>query len=151
MIPTREEHKVFSEYLYNQVDWERLYKDTTPFSRKKFTRDDILDHIEKLILEYPSNFDTSCIEGRVEESTSTLAVKVGMINNYYYLISEPIDKFNGEYLSWFMTEENFLEYIDLHKKSNRYCIVVNIKNCLRQHKLNKICQTLIQTTNLTQE
>jgi hypothetical protein len=28
MIPTKDEHKIFSEYLYNQVAWERLYYDT---------------------------------------------------------------------------------------------------------------------------
>ena len=151
MIPTKDEHKIFSKYLYNQVDWERLYYDTALVSKKKFTRDEILDHIKKLILEYPNHYDTSCIEGRVESSTSTLAVKVGMINNYYYIISQPMLKYNDEYLSWFMTEENFLEYIVEHKKVNRYCIIVNIKNCLRNHKINKICQTLTQTTNSTQE
>ena len=147
MIPTKEEHKIFSQHLYNQLDWERLYEDTALVSKKKFTKDDILGHIKKLILEYPIYYDTSCIEGRVEKSTSTLAVKVGTINNYYYIISQPMKRPNGEYLSWFMTEEDFLKYIDLHKKANRYCIVVNIKNCLRNHKINKICQTLTQITN----
>jgi hypothetical protein len=151
MIPTKEEHKIFSEYLYNQVDWDRLYDDTALVSKKKFTRDDILGHIKKLILEYPNHFDTSCIEGRVETSTATLAVKVGMINNYYYIISQPMTKHNGEYLSWFMTEESFLDYIERHKKVNRYYIVVNIKNCLRQHKINKICQTLTRTIDSVQE
>jgi 3-hydroxy-3-methylglutaryl CoA synthase len=151
MIPTKDEHKIFSEYLYNQVDWKRIYEDTAPVSKKNFTKESILGHVEKLILEYSSHYDTSCIEGRVESSTSTLAVKVGLINNYYYIISQPMTKFNGEYLSWFMTEEAFLEYIDIHKKSNRYCIVVNIKNCLRNHKLQKICQTITQTTNSVQK
>lgn len=151
MIPTKEEHKIFSQHLYNQLDWKRLYEDTASSSKRMFTKEDILGHIEKLVLQYPDHFDTSCIVGRVETSTSTLAVKVGMINNYYYIISQPMTKHNGEYLSWFMTDENFLEYIDRHKKANRYFIIVNIKNCLRNHKINKICQTLTQTTNLIQE
>jgi hypothetical protein len=151
MIPTKEEHKTFSEYLYNQVDWERIYNDTALVSRNKFNKDTILNHIKELILKYPDTFDTSSIEGRVESSTSTFEVIVGMINNYYYIISQPMKKFNGRYLMWFMTEKNFLKFIDEHKKSNRYCIVIDIKNCLRQHKLNKICQTLTQTTNLIQK
>ena len=148
MIPTKDEYKIVSEYLVSLVDWKKIYKDTAPRSKKMFSKEHIVKSIKKLILEYPKHFDTSCLEGRVETSVSTLAVKKGLLNNYLYIFSDLKEE---NHFSWFMTDDKLLDKINEFKKKHKYCVIINIKQTLRNYKIRKICQTITPTTNLVQE
>lgn len=147
MIPTKEEYKIISDYFISIIDWDRIYRDTASESRKMFTKEDIIKSLKKLISEYPY-YDTSVIEGRVEEGVSTLAMRKGSVNNYMYMFSGIR---RGDRFWWFMTDDKLFEAIEKYKDDNRYCIIIDIKEYLRNHKIKKICQTLIKITNSTQE
>ena len=141
---TREEHKIVARYLDGLIDWERIYDDSPEYSKQNFSKKDILDHIRKLVLDYPDNIDTSVIKGRAESSTSVFAVRVGTLNDYVYILSK-IDK---EDFGWYMTDDVLLKIVDKLRKGDRYYVIVNYKHVLRNHKIKKLCQTITQTTNL---
>ena len=146
---TRDEYKIVSEYLVSQLDFDRLYDDTLPYSKKLFGRETIIDSIKKLILAYPDCFDTSCLPNRCETNTTTLRVHKGMLNDYIYLFSNPKRYTNN---GWFMTEDVLMkEAVEYHKNNNDYFIIFNYKQYLRNIKIKKICQNITQTTSSIQE
>jgi hypothetical protein len=115
-----------------------------------FTKENILNRIKQLVQEYPDHFDSS-VKDRIECGVSVFRVRIGIINNYYYLISDgPV--YIGP-RGWFMTDGSFINFINNHKENGKYCVVLNIKETLRNIKLNKICQNLTSTKiiNLVQE
>ena len=145
---TRDEHKIVAEHIVSIIDWERIYEDTKEVSKNKFYKEDILDHIKKLVLEYNQYPDTS-IKGRIETGTDVFAVHVGMFNNYMFIFSD--DNFNYRKDGWFLTEERLLRAVRTHRASNKYLEIIDYKLYLRNYKLKKICQTITQTTNLVQK
>lgn len=132
---TKSEHKIVSRYLYNLIDWERIYDESPSVSRKKFTKEDILNTIQNLVLKYPDSFDTS-IENRIESCTSVFNVKVGIINDYMYIISDG-PRYIGS-TGWFLTDDYFNTIINNHIENGGYCVVINIKNYLRKDKIKKL-------------
>ena len=141
---TREEHKIVSEYIVSIIDWERIYKDTALESRINYSKETIIGHIRKLVLSYPDHFDIS-IKGRIEFGTVVFRIYFGMLNNYIFLISD--ENFNYRVNGWFLTEDRLLKAVNTHRNKDKYIVIFDYKQYLRNNKINKICQTLTQTTN----
>ncbi len=141
MIPSRDEYKIISEYLIQNLDFEKIYKDTSDVSKEKFTKETIIKHIYNLILKYPDHFDTS-VEGRVEYEVLVFRIRLGILNNYMYLCNA--DDYNHE---WLMTEKNLFSIINYCKSHNYECFMFDYKTFLRNYKIKKIWETITQNTN----
>lgn len=133
MKPTKEEYKIFSEYLDNIIDWERVYNETKVHSKYMFHKNTIIESIKKLILKYPDSFDES-INGRTESLTELFNIRYGIFNEYVYFISNSKIELYG----WFLTEHKLFEHIQNNKNKGSYCIIFNYKDNLRKLKIHKI-------------
>lgn len=133
MKPTKEEYKIFSEYLNNIIDWENVYNNTNTFSKSRFNKNTIIESIKILILTYPDSFDES-INGRTESLTELFNIRYGIFNEYVYFISNSKIKLLG----WFLTEHKLFEHIQNNKNKGSYCIIFNYKDNLRKLKIHKI-------------
>jgi len=128
------DYKIISEIMIDSIDWEKIYNQTSEYSRKLFKKEEILNSIKRLILEYPYHFDTSY--GRLESGTSVFSIRYGILNDYIYILSD-----YGTYTiknGWFLTEEYFFSYLTVHKLNGKYYVCFNYKNLLRKLKLNKL-------------
>lgn len=139
MKPTVDEYKIISEYLVDTIDWDRIYDDTSEHSKNKFGRDEIINHIKKLILSYPDHFDES-IEGRTEFAVEVFRIRYGILNEHIYLLSD-----NGRNYfiynndsPWFVSESNLFKFLDKYKSDNKYFILLNYKHQLKRIKVLKI-------------
>lgn len=119
----KHDFKIVSELIVNSVDWDRIYTDTSDYSKKLFKKENILNRIKELILKYPDHFDTSY--NRIEFGVSTLAVRFGILNDYIYLLSE-YETYSIKD-GWFLTEDYFFDYINdfKSKKDIIYVLIIN--------------------------
>lgn len=145
---TKDEHKIVAEHLVSIIDWERIYEDTHEVSKEKYHKKDILDHIRKLVLEYDEYPDKS-VPGRIESGVGVFAVHIGRFNQYVYIFSAGKREYRKD--GWYLTEERLLGAVRTHRASNKYLEILDYKLYLRNHKLQKICQTITQTTNSVQK
>ena len=122
-----------SKILVDSIDWEKIYNDTSDYSKSLFKKEEIIDRIIGLLLKYPDHFDTS--HGRLEFGTSVFKIRYGILNDYIYILSdyEPIGN-NG----WFLTEQYFFNYLKNHKNTGKYHVCFNRKNILRKLKIEKL-------------
>lgn len=125
----KEDYEIISECLIDIIDWDKIYDDTLDVSKTKFTKDDILDSIKRLIRDYP-NFDIS--GGRLECGSGVFRIHYGILNDYIYIIS------NGDSYNWFLTEENLLNTLRNHENNGLYCVYFNYIDYLRINKIKKI-------------
>lgn len=130
MKPTVDEYKIISQYLVDTIDWDSIYGDTLNHSKMKFGRDEIINHIKKLILNYPDHFDES-IEGRIESASNLFKIRYGILNNYVYLLSD------SNYRGWFIDENNMFKILKKYY-NNKYYIILDYKKYLRNKKLLKL-------------
>ncbi len=136
---TRDEYKIVVEHLKNLIDWEKVYTSSAPTSKKNFTKDHIIDHIKKMILEYP-HFDCS-VPGRIESGTGVFSIHFGFLNNYVHFFTNTnfsIYAVDG----WFLTEDVLMKAVDYHKSNNHHIVIFDYKHYLRLHKLKKIQQKI---------
>jgi hypothetical protein len=141
MIPNRDEYKIISEYLIQNLNFDKIYKDTSDVSTMSYTKKTIIDHIRNLILKYPDHFDTS-VKGRVEFETQVFKIRLGILNNYMYLCNADNYKFG-----WLMTENNLFNIVNYCKLNDYEYFIFDYKIYLRNYKIKKIWEITTQTTN----
>jgi hypothetical protein len=134
---TKDEHIICTEYLISLIDFDRVYDHCADISKKKFTKDNIIKSIQKMIREYP-HFDKS-VEGRIESFTMVLSARKGTMNNYMYFMSG----LNSEYNEWFLSENRFLETMKYLDDRAHNVIWFNTKEYLKSYKLNKLINNLV--------
>jgi len=129
---TKDEHTICAEHLISLIDPDRMYNNCAEVSKKKFSKEDIISSIRKMIKSYPC-FDTSR-EGRIESFTLLFSSRKGTFNDYMYFISG-ID--NGNH-TWYLTERNFLDKIKYQDDRAHHVVWFNTKEYLKSYKLNKL-------------
>lgn len=138
----KHDFKIVSELIVNSVDWDRIYVDTNDYSKKIFKKQDIINRIKELILDYPDHFDTSY--NRIESGVSTLSIRYGILNDYIYLLSDY--QTNSIKNGWFLTEDYFFEYLNDFKSRKGYYICYNYKYLIRKLKIEKCLKREIKFT-----
>lgn len=136
---SKQEWDICSDYLIENLSFDKLYDNCAPISKEKFHKEHIISSIKRLIKEYPDNFDKS-VKDRIEALTSTLSISRGYLNGYMYIIN------SGYHFGWFLTVDKLFETIELQKNNNVHHFIFDTKEYLRNLKIKKICQTLIKHT-----
>ncbi|MFW6225464.1 MAG: hypothetical protein ACOC3V_00730 [bacterium] len=132
------EWDICSDFLIQNLDFEKLYDRCADISKRKFTKEDIINSIKRLIKEYP-HFDRS-VKGRIEVNASTLSVCKGYLNGYMYVIDNSYSR------GWIMTLDNLFKLIEEQKRDGVHLFIFDTKQYLRTLKLKKICQALTNNT-----
>jgi len=135
-MTTKDEHTICAEHLISLIDFDRVYNNCADISKRKFSEENIISSIQKMIREYP-HFDIS-IPDRIESFTLLLSSRKGTMNDYMYFMAG-ID--NGNH-TWYLTEKTFLDKMKYQDDRAHHVIWFNMKEYLKGHKLNKLIKTI---------
>lgn len=133
---TKDEHIILSNYLINQINFDRVYNDCTISSKRNFSKRIIIDSVKKMIKCYP-HFDISS-KGRIESFTLLFTVRKGTYNNYMYFISNKNNADN----EWYMNEKRFKQVMFAHDDRAYNVVWFNMKEYLKRYKLDKLINNL---------
>lgn len=135
---TKDEFKIVSEHLTNLIDWEEVYNSSASISKKKFTKEDIIDTVKRLVSEYP-HFDTYS-KLRIESNSSVFSCHFGFFNNYIYLFTNAKTYYTNN--GWFMTEDALMNAVDYHKDNDHHIVIFDYTHYLRMYKIKKVQQKI---------